>query len=133
MWTEASRYERCSDNATVDVLILANCCCLEESMIRATLYMKVKAGREDEFEQAWRVVGARTRLVPGNIRQALLRDPEDSTSFVITSDWESREAFGHFEHSTEQDMLTAPLRELRESAKMTIHELVVHIEKGMDE
>jgi heme-degrading monooxygenase HmoA len=101
-------------------------------MIRATLYMKVKAGREDEFERAWRVVAARTRLVPGNIRQALLRDPEDSTSFVITSDWESREAFGHFERSTEQDTLTAPLRELRESAKMTIHDLVVHIEKGMD-
>jgi len=101
-------------------------------MIRATLYMKVKAGREDEFERAWRVVAARARLVPANIRQTLLRDPEDSTSFVITSDWESREAFGRFERSTEQDTLTAPLRELRESAKMTIHDLVVHIEKGMD-
>lgn len=98
-------------------------------MIRATLYMKVKAGREDEFEQAWRGVAVRTRLVPGNIRQALLRDPADPTGFVITSDWESREAFGRFERSKEQDMLTAPLRELRESAKMTIYEIVAHIEK----
>ncbi len=99
-------------------------------MIRATLYMKVRAGREAEFEQAWRAVAEQTRQVPGNIRQALLRDPADPTSFVITSDWESREAFGAFERSTEQDALTAPLRELRESARMMLHELVLHVDDG---
>jgi len=96
-------------------------------MIRATLTMKVKAGREDDFEQAWKVVAEQTRLASGNLRQALLRDPEDATLFVITSDWESRETFGRFERSEEQDRLTAPLRALRESASMTIYDLVTHV------
>ena len=93
-------------------------------MIRATLTMKVKAGREGDFEQAWKTVAEQTRREPGNLRQALLRDPQDPTTFVITSDWESREAFTRFERSDEQDRLTAPLREMRESAKMTVYQLV---------
>jgi heme-degrading monooxygenase HmoA len=99
-------------------------------MVRATLYMKVKAGREAEFEPAWRAVAERARLAPGNLRQALMRDSEDRASFVVTSDWESREAFSRFERSPEQDDLTAPLRELRESARMTVHDLLAHIEGG---
>jgi len=99
-------------------------------MVRATLYMKVKAGREQEFEPAWRAIAERARLVPGNIRQSLSHDPEDPTSFVVTSDWESREAFGKFERSPEQDDLTAPLRDLRESARMTVHDLLAHVEGG---
>jgi heme-degrading monooxygenase HmoA len=93
-------------------------------MIRATLAMKVKAGREQDFEEAWKAIAERTRHEPGNIRQALLRDSEDPRLFVITSDWESRESFGRFERSDEQDRLTAPLREMRESARMTIYQLV---------
>ncbi|MBA2288342.1 MAG: antibiotic biosynthesis monooxygenase [Ktedonobacteraceae bacterium] len=98
-------------------------------MIRATLTMQVKAGREQDFEQAWKVVAGHTRRIPGNIRQTLLRDPTNQLVFVITSDWESLGAFQRFERSPEQDMLTAPLRELRESAQMTVHHLIVHIEK----
>jgi heme-degrading monooxygenase HmoA len=101
-------------------------------MVRATLFMKVKAGRENEFERVWRSVAEQARHAPGNIPQALLRDPNDPTSSVITTDWESREAFSRFERSPEQDLLTAPLRELRESAQMTIHDLVAHIEKETD-
>jgi len=97
-------------------------------MIRATLSMKVKAGREEEFERAWRAIAAQVRLVPGNLRQALLRDPKDPTNFVLTSDWESHDAFTRFERSPEQDALTAPLRELRESARMTVQHLLAHVE-----
>lgn len=94
--------------------------------------MKVKAGRGDDFERAWRQIAEEVKKAPGNIRQALTRDPDDPDSFVVTSDWESREAFGTFETSPEQDDLTAPLRELRESARMTVHELVTHIDRGDD-
>jgi heme-degrading monooxygenase HmoA len=97
-------------------------------MVRATLYMKVKAGRGGDFEREWSAIADQVRKVPGNIRQALTRDPDDSDSFVVTSDWASREAFGAFEKSPEQDDLTAPLRELRDSARMTVHELVFQIE-----
>jgi heme-degrading monooxygenase HmoA len=97
-------------------------------MVRATLYMKVKNGRGSDFEREWGAIADEVRKVPGNIRQALSRDPEDPDSFVVTSDWRTREEFGEFERSREQDELTAPLRELRESARMTVHELVVQIE-----
>jgi heme-degrading monooxygenase HmoA len=99
-------------------------------MVRATLYMKVKDGRGDDFEREWRAIAEDVRRVPGNLRQALTRDPEDPDSFVVTSDWADREVFGQFERSPEQDELTAPLRDLRASARMTVHELVSHVEGG---
>jgi heme-degrading monooxygenase HmoA len=101
-------------------------------MVRATLYMKVKDGRGSDFEREWRAIADEVRKVPGNVNQALSRDPEDPDSFVVTSDWRTREEFGKFERSPEQDDLTAPLRDLRESARMTVHELVIHIEPGDD-
>jgi heme-degrading monooxygenase HmoA len=99
-------------------------------MVRASLFMKVKAGRGEDFERVWREIADEVRKAPGNVRQALTRDPEDPDSFVVTSDWDSRDAFQEFERSPEQDDLTAPLRELRESARMTVHELVTHIDRG---
>ena len=67
---------------------------------------------------------------PANVRQTLLRDPDDSRTFIVSSDWESREAFSEFERSPEQDDLTAPLRELRESGRMTVQEIIVDVEGG---
>jgi heme-degrading monooxygenase HmoA len=98
-------------------------------VIRAMLYIKIRPGSEDEFEQVWRSIAEQVRREPGNVRQALLRDPDDPTSFVVASDWESRDAFTRFERSPEQDDLTAPLRDLRESARMTVHDLVADIER----
>src|SRR5205807_5919932 len=97
-------------------------------MVRATLHMKVKDGRGGDFEREWRAIAEEVRKAPGNLRQALTRDLDDPDSFTVTSDWSSREAFGEFERSPEQDELTAPLRELRASAHMTVHELVTYIE-----
>ena len=97
-------------------------------MIRATLQMKVKPGRAADFERAWEAIAANVRQAPGNLRQALLKDPNDPDSFVLTSDWDSREQFHAFERSPEQDELTAPLRELRESASMVIYQLIRHVE-----
>jgi heme-degrading monooxygenase HmoA len=96
--------------------------------VRTTLTITVKPGRGEEFEAAWRAIADVVRLDPGNIRQALARDQEDPRVYVVTSDWSSREAFGAFEKSPEQDELTAPIRDLRESAHMTVHDLLVCIE-----
>lgn len=90
--------------------------------------MKVKAGREREFERAWHAVAEEACLIPGNLRQTLLHDPDDPSSFVITTEWESREAFTQFEVSPEQDRLTAPLRALRESAKQVTQEVIADVE-----
>lgn len=99
-------------------------------MVRATLHMKVKDGRGREFERVWREIAEEVRKVPGNLRQTLERDPDDPDSFVVSSDWSNRDEFGKFERSPEQDDLTAPIRELRASARMTVHDLVYDIEGG---
>jgi heme-degrading monooxygenase HmoA len=97
-------------------------------MVRATLRLTVPPGREEAFERAWHAVAAEVRRTPGHLRQALLREPGEPGTFVVTSDWETAEAFQAFERSPEQDALTAPLRALRASASMTVHKLVVHLE-----
>jgi heme-degrading monooxygenase HmoA len=97
-------------------------------MVRATLTMKVEEGHEDAFEAAWREVAAVARSAPGMIRQVLMRSSDEPATFIISSDWESREHFGRFERSPEQDDLTAPLRELRASASMRVDEVVIEID-----
>jgi heme-degrading monooxygenase HmoA len=92
--------------------------------------MKVRPGRGDDFVEAWRRIAEEVRKDPANVRQTLARDPADPESFVVTSDWESREAFSAFEKSPEQEELTAPMRELREQGQMTVHEVLIHIEGG---
>jgi heme-degrading monooxygenase HmoA len=90
--------------------------------------MKVKEGTGAAFEQAWRDIAEHTRHVPGNLRQTLLVDQNEADVFVITSDWEDRESFRCYERSDEQDVLTAPLRAMRESAHMSIQTLVMHVD-----
>jgi heme-degrading monooxygenase HmoA len=102
-------------------------------MVRATLHMKVKPGSEAEFESAWHLIAIETMRIPGNLRQALLKDPDEPSTFVVTSDWESREAFGRYERSADQDALTASLRSLRESASMTVYELLAHVDREAHE
>ena len=97
-------------------------------MIRAVLRLRVRPGREEEFEAVWREISGSVRDTPGNLRQVLLRDAGDPRCYVISSDWETAAAFRSFERSPEQDVLTAPLRALRESAEMTVHEVVASVE-----
>lgn len=96
------------------------------SPVRVTLHMRVLPGREADFEDAWLRVAAATSHADGNLRQALARDGDGE--YVITSDWVSRETFGAYERSDEQDVLTAPLRALRASARMDIADLLVHVD-----
>jgi len=98
------------------------------STIRATLHMRVRAGNERLFEQAWREAAVAIGKTPGNLGQALLRDSSDPASYAIASDWDSPEAFRRFQVSGERDVLTASLRALRESARMEVHEIISHIE-----
>jgi heme-degrading monooxygenase HmoA len=101
-------------------------------MIRATLHMKVRPGAEDEFMRVFSAVAEKVRSDPGSVRQTLLRDPDNPRSFVVMTDWISRDAFARFERSTAQDQLTAPLRALRESSSMAVYDLVYSLEGGAD-
>jgi heme-degrading monooxygenase HmoA len=93
-------------------------------MMRAILSLRLKPGRQRDFEAAWLQVAEVVRQLPGNTHQALLRDTRDSASYVITSDWVDSRSFHEFERSAQQEGLTWALRELRESASMTTYEIV---------
>ena len=93
-------------------------------MVRVTLNLRVRSGREQQFERVWETVAAVARRAPGNLNQTLLRNTRDTSCYVITSDWADQEDFHAFERSPEQDDLTAPIRALRVSASMDIYEVV---------
>jgi heme-degrading monooxygenase HmoA len=97
-------------------------------MIRATLDMKIRPGRELEFQRAWQDVAEEVRRLPGSLRQALTRNQCDPGAFTITSDWADEDSFRAFECSREQDALTATLRALRESGSMRVDDLVAHLD-----
>jgi heme-degrading monooxygenase HmoA len=101
---------------------------LSGGMIRATLHLKIRAGRELEFRRAWTDVATEVSRLPGNLRQSLTNSERDPSTFTITSDWVDEDSFRAFERSAEQDALTAKLRALRESASMTVDDLVAHID-----
>src|SRR5438045_129137 len=82
-------------------------------MIRATLSMTVKAGREEEFERAWRAIAAQRRLIPGNpghIQDELLRADGEPGSYILLSEWESKGAFLAWEDAPIHMQTTTPMR-----------------------
>lgn len=95
----------------------------QRDRVRVVLTMRVHAGAEREFEDTWRTVAEVIAAAPGNLGQALARDVRDAQRFIVTTDWESREAFSSFERSGRQDALTAPLRAMRESVEMQSYDL----------
>jgi heme-degrading monooxygenase HmoA len=98
-----------------------------KEVVRVVLQIRVRPGREEEFDDAWGEIAEKAREVPGNRRQTLLRDRDDPATHVITSEWESREDFHRFEASREQDDLIAPLRALRVSAKQSVFDVVADV------
>ncbi len=88
----------------------------ETDTVRTLLRMRATAGREHEFESAWRKAAEVISTVPGNIRQDLMRDPDLPGEYVIAADWESRAALDAFGRGPRRDHLTTALRELRDDA-----------------
>jgi heme-degrading monooxygenase HmoA len=100
--------------------------------VRAELTVTVAARDGQEFESAWSSVADWMRQRPGCLGQTLTRyrlgDPAPiDLTYVITSDWTTAEAFHAVERSEEQDRVTAPLRLLRRSARMTVQTIVEHV------
>ena len=101
---------------------------LESGPVRATLTMTVRPGDSPAFERAWSAVAGWARSQQGCLRQALCRLAAAEPTYVITSDWADLMAFRAFEGSSEQDVATAELRRLRQSARMEVLALVAHVE-----
>ncbi|PRX06372.1 UNVERIFIED_ORG: quinol monooxygenase YgiN [Actinomadura viridilutea] len=92
-------------------------------MVRAVLTMLVREGCEAAFEDIWRrtMKEAQPR---GSLGQALTCDPRQRRRYIITGDWESREALQAFEQSPERRSMSAAFEPLRESASKQVLEII---------
>ncbi len=97
---------------------------MTDAAIRTVLRMRARQGREAEFQTAWARAAAEISRVPGNVRQELSRDLDDSRTFVITSEWIDRAAVDAFGRSDQREALTAGLRDLRDEAARSTYELL---------
>ncbi|MEU5264153.1 antibiotic biosynthesis monooxygenase [Amycolatopsis sp. NPDC021455] len=90
-----------------------------------TLTMEVGRADAREFIDRFESAAAYAAGVPGCLGQAITARnvDDDTTEFVITSEWRDRESFHRFETSEAQDRVTAPLAALRRSARMELAEI----------
>jgi heme-degrading monooxygenase HmoA len=82
--------------------------------VRVMVFAQVKADGCDAFEAAFAEVTRRVRGTPGHVRDELLRGDGDGDgtgrSYVLLSEWESREAFLVWEDDPIHRQTTTPMR-----------------------
>jgi len=71
------------------------------------MHYEVVAGKELEFEKGFLGVLEHLKAVPGHVESHLYEDVASEGSYVILSQWESREAFNAFLRSEAFRKLTA--------------------------
>jgi heme-degrading monooxygenase HmoA len=76
---------------------------------RLLLFASIHPDREQEFEQAFADIRQRVATVDGHINDELLRERDAPGSYVLVSDWDSREACLEWLRSPAHDEMTAPV------------------------
>jgi heme-degrading monooxygenase HmoA len=70
-------------------------------MITVGMSYEVREGKGTVFEEGFRKVLAVMEAMPGHVRSRLFQDVNRPGSYMIHSEWESREAFTAFIRSRE--------------------------------
>ncbi|CAN3983659.1 antibiotic biosynthesis monooxygenase family protein [Kitasatospora purpeofusca] len=96
-------------------------------MIRTTLSMVVRPGREREFERTWLAAAEQSSRQPGALGQALLRDPREPRHYTVTADWATHEDLAAYQASDHRVALSTALEQLRESAARSVLEVVAQL------
>ena len=65
------------------------------------MHYDVVPGKEEEFEQGFLKVLEHLRTLPGHVDSHMYEDVASIGSYVIMSQWETKEAFEKFIHSPE--------------------------------
>ncbi|GAA2102401.1 antibiotic biosynthesis monooxygenase family protein [Actinomadura alba] len=92
-------------------------------MVRAVLTMLVREGCESLFEDIW-FTALKEAEPPGSLGQTLMSDPEERRRYVITGDWESRDALRAFESSPERRAMSAAFEPIREAASKQVLDII---------
>jgi heme oxygenase (mycobilin-producing) len=83
---------------------------------RVMVFAKINRGDEEGFEAAYAEVTAKVKQTEGHIADELLRraeppDPDDEPrSYILLSEWESKEAFLAWEDAPIHMNTTTPMR-----------------------
>ncbi len=94
-------------------------------MVRAT----IKDGDQKPFEAAFAEVSSKVKGTPGHIRDELLREEDVPNSYILLSEWESKEAFLAWEDAPIHRQTTTPMRPYWESqVERTIYDLAVRVD-----
>jgi len=71
------------------------------------MHYDVVPGKEEEFEQGFLKVLDHLKTLPGHVESHLYEDVASTGSYVILSQWETKESFEAFIHSPEFAKVTA--------------------------
>jgi heme-degrading monooxygenase HmoA len=83
---------------------------------RVMVFAKIKPGEEAAFEAAFAEVTRKVKGTPGHIGDELLRDDTEAgsdgepSSYILLSEWESKEAFLAWEDAPIHMQTTTPMR-----------------------
>lgn len=78
--------------------------------VRILVFAQIKPGHEAEFESGWAEIDREVAKTPGYIRAELLRRSDRPSSYVLLSEWESREAFLAWEDRPVHRATSTPIR-----------------------
>ncbi len=77
---------------------------------RVMVFAKIRPGEETAFEAAYADVTRKVMGTSGHVRDELLRDTTEPGSYILLSEWESKEAFLAWENAPIHMQTTTPMR-----------------------
>ena len=78
--------------------------------IRVMVFAKIKPGEEKAFEAAYAEVTRKVKGTEGHLRDELLRNTKEPSSYILLSEWESKEKFLAWEDAPIHMQTTTPMR-----------------------
>ena len=96
-------------------------------MVRVLVLATVKPENGPAFEAAFAQVSAKVRGTPGHVTDELLRDPERPGTYVLLSQWISREAFLAWEDDPVHRSTTTPMRPYWVTVERHIFDVAVRV------
>jgi heme-degrading monooxygenase HmoA len=77
---------------------------------RAFVFVDIDPADGERFEQTFAGIAEQVRETPGLLANILLRDAQKPGSYIVVSEWDSRESFLAWEEEPSHRELTKPLQ-----------------------
>ncbi len=77
---------------------------------RIMVFARIRPGEQAAFEAAFAEVTRKVKGTAGHIRDELLHETSEPDSYILLSEWESKEAFLAWEDAPIHKQTTTPMR-----------------------